>query len=53
MQGIFVDSLGNIAEGPNMNVAILTKQGEFVVSLLLVCGQRRTSPSCQNMECHD
>ena len=31
-QGIFLDDLGNIAEGPTMNVAILTKDGEFVVS---------------------
>lgn len=29
--GIFVDALGNIAEGPNMNVAILTKEGELVI----------------------
>lgn len=29
--GIFIDPLGNVAEGPNMNVAILTKQGELVI----------------------
>ena len=30
-QGIFLDSDGNIAEGPNMNVAIITADGTFVV----------------------
>lgn len=28
--GIFLDSDGNIAEGPNMNVAIITEDGTFV-----------------------
>lgn len=31
-QGIFLDSDGFIAEGPNMNVAIITHDGTFVVS---------------------
>lgn len=30
-QGIFLDSNGNIAEGPNMNVAIITADGVLVV----------------------
>ena len=30
-QGIFLDSDGNVAEGPNMNVAIITHDGIFVV----------------------
>ena len=30
-QGIFVDADGNICEGANMNVAILTQQGELLV----------------------
>ena len=33
LQGIFLDDFGNVAEGPTMNVAILTKDGEFVASL--------------------
>ena len=33
-QGIFLDSDGNIAEGPNMNVAIITADGTFVVRIL-------------------
>lgn len=32
LQGIFLDDFGNVAEGPTMNVAILTKDGEFVAS---------------------
>ena len=31
LQGIFVDAEGNICEGANMNVAILTQQGELLV----------------------
>ena len=31
-QGVFLDSNGNISEGPNMNVAIITADGTFVVS---------------------
>ena len=30
-QGVFLDANGNIAEGPNMNVAIITEDGTFVV----------------------
>lgn len=30
-QGIFVDGSGNVAEGPNMNVAVLLHDGTFVV----------------------
>ena len=33
-QSIFVDEDENIAEGPNMNMIILTKEGELVVSYL-------------------
>ena len=32
VQGIFVDGEGYVAEGPTMNVAILTKGGELLVS---------------------
>ena len=34
-QGIFVDAEGNICEGANMNVAILTQQGELLVQSFL------------------
>ena len=40
-QGIFLDSDGFIAEGPNMNVAIITQDGTFVVSL---CTQTTHKP---------
>lgn len=30
-QGIFTDSNGNVAEGPNMNIGILTQEGTLVV----------------------
>ena len=30
-QGVFLDANGHIAEGPNMNVAIITQDGTFVV----------------------
>ena len=30
-QGVFLDANGNVAEGPNMNVAIITEDGTFVV----------------------
>ena len=30
-QGVFLDTNGNVAEGPNMNVAIITQDGTFVV----------------------
>ena len=31
LQGVFVDSDGNLAEGPNMNMIILTQEGELLV----------------------
>ena len=31
VQGVFVDSDGNLAEGPNMNMIILTQEGELLV----------------------
>ncbi len=30
-QGVFLDANGNVAEGPNMNVAIILQDGTFVV----------------------
>lgn len=31
MQGIFLDAGGNVAEGPNMNVGIVTQDDQVVV----------------------
>ncbi len=33
LQGIFVDENGMVAEGPNMNLGIITHDNELVVSL--------------------
>ena len=33
MQGVFLDAKGHVAEGPNMNIAIISEDGTFIVRL--------------------
>ena len=30
-QGVFLDANGNVAEGPNMNIAMISQDGTFIV----------------------
>ena len=41
LQGVFVDENGMVAEGPNMNIGIITHDNEIVVSPVSCCDALR------------